>query len=341
MVVSTCSNAINEAKVEQMDPVAAYADYVYKTMFNGHQYQWMPKGDWRDIVTLTRAKMKDYYNQYYHPSNGQAFCYGPQDFVDECMNLMDPYLSKYNANDHIRKASEVQWVTLTEIKSIEDSVPYPSYQDTTDFRLGLSYVLNDQTMDERTKMAWYIIEDLLLGSPAAVIPQTITDLNLGDDVIGGLQSHLQQWVLTLGVSGVPSSDQVGVARIRLQQKIIDAATNGFDPTAVKATLNKLYVRFREQSSYGIPRGVSMFKDALTTWNYDDDPRIPLSYANPFAEVKKELETNGQGLLLQLITLSMVDNNHLLTAELYPSTSLLTLYKNVSEIDIISGSETSL
>lgn len=314
-----------------MDPVAAHEDYIYKTMFKGHQYEWMQNGDFRDVVTMTRTKMKEFYQKYYHPSNGQAFCFGPQDFIDECMNLMEPYLSEFEADDKIRKASQIEWVQLSEIKSIKDSVPYPSYQDTNDFRTGLSYVVNDQPMDDRTKMAWFIIEDLLLGSSAALIPRTIMELNLGDDYVGGLQSHLLQWVLTIGVSGVPTEDKVNEARIRLEQKIIAAASNGFDDEAMKATLNKLDMKLREQSSNGVPRGVKMFKDVLSTWTYDEDPRIPLSYSKAFASLKSEIEDKGQDVIMQLMTRSLVDNQHILVTELYPSTSLLGHYNSVSRL----------
>jgi len=323
--IALSGNAINEAKAAQMNPDSAHEDYVYRTIFKGHPYEYMQKGDFRDIVTLTRTKMKDYYSKYYHPSNGQALCFGPQDFVTECMNLLEPYLSEFDANDHIRKSTEVGWVNLDSIQSIKDSVAYASYQDSNDYRLAVSYVLNDQPIDARTKMAWFIIEDLLLGSSAALIPREIADSSLGDDAIGGLQSHLRQWVLTVGVAGVPTEDKVEMARIQLQKRIVNAAENGFDDEAMKGTLNKLEMRFRDQSADGVPRGVKVFKDVLTAWNYDDDPRKPLAYSETFAELKKEIEEEGQGFLLGLMTRSLVDNSHTLKTELYPSSKLLQLY----------------
>ena len=329
IVVYRYRNAVNEAKVSQMNPGLAHDDYVYKTLFKGHPYSFMQKGDFRDVVTLTETKVKDFYTKHYHPSNGKAFCFGPQEFVDECMNLMDPYLSEYSSNDKLHKASDVGWVELDKIKSIKDSVPYASYQDTNDFRIAISYILNDQPLDARTQMAWHIITDLLLGSPAAVIPRAVADQNLGDDAVGGLQSHLRQWVLTIGIAGVPSEEKVDEARIRLQQSIITAITDGFAEDALKGTLNKLDMQFREQSSDGVPRGVKMFKDVLALWNYDGDPHKVFSYAKVYADLKKEIEKNGQGILLQLMTRHMADNEHLLTTELYPSTSLLDLYYEVS------------
>ncbi len=324
-----------------MNPDSAHEDYVYNKVFDGHPYQHMQRGDFRDVVTLTHTKIKNFYTKYYHPSNGNAFCFGPQDFVDECMNLMEPYLSQYEADDKIRKASDVGWMEFSTIKSLKESVAYASYQDMNDFRFAVSYVLNDQSMDDRTKMAWFIIEDLLLGSSAALVPRVVVEDELGDDTFGGLQSHLRQWVLTVGVSGVPSEEKVEEARISVQLRIFKAISDGFDADAIKGTLNKLDIRFREQSSKGVPLGVKMFKDVLTTWNYGDDPRKPLSYSKVFTDLKKEIEENGQGILLQIMKKRMADNSHTLVTELYPSTNLLNVYKSVSRIDKLTVSMLSM
>jgi len=311
-----------------MNPTVVHEDYLFGKLFDGHPYSFKQKGDFGDVVTLTRTKVKNFYNKFYHPSNGKAFCFGPQAFVDECMDLMNPYLAEYKKSDKARKASDVGWNPMSEIKSIKESVPYPSFEDTNDFRAAISYVINDQPLDARTELAWHIITDLLLGSSSATIQRVVADNDLGDDATGGLHSQLRQWILTVGVSGVPSVDKVEEARIRLQQTIWTAASEGFSDEALKGTLNKLDMQFREQSSNGVPRGAKMFKDVLTRWNYDESPLQVLSYSKAFAALKKEIEKEGQGVLLQLMTRHMVDNKHALTTQLYPSTNLLVDYTNV-------------
>lgn len=318
-------NAINDAKSRQMNPAAAHEDFVFEKVFADHPYSWKEKGDFRQIVTLNRSKMRDFYKKFYHPSNGQAFCYGPQDFVAECLNLMEPYLSEYDADIKIRKQSEIEWKDFESIKTIKDKVAYPSYQETNDFRLAVSYILNDQPMDETTRAAWFIIEELLVGNPASVIPRLIVELNLGDDVIGGINSQLRQWIFTLGVSGSPTEAKAEEARVKFEERIVEVASNGFDEEAIKGALNAVEMRFREQSANGEPRGVQLFKTVLPYWNYDEDPRKAFALPSAFEEVKKKIEQDGQEFLLNLITRYLVDNPHRVVTELFPSTGLAAAY----------------
>lgn len=317
-----------------MDPTIAHEDYVYQTLFQDHPYGFMQKGDWRQIVTLNRAKTRDYYNRHYHPSNAQGFCYGPQDFIDECLNVMEPYLSKFNEDKKLHEETKIGWKKLDEISSIKDSVPYPSYEDINDFRVAVSYVLNDQPMDDRTKMAWYVLEELLVGSTAAVIPRVIAEYDLGDDMIGGLQSMLRQWVMTVGVSGVPSQDKVEEARVRIEQALIRIAADGFNEDDFKGALNTVEIKFKQQGCSKEPRGVHMFKSVLPVWNYGLDPKRALTLAKSFDELKLELEEDGQGLLIQLLTAHIIDNPHRLVTEMYPSTALASTFAEVRNREVL-------
>jgi Zn-dependent M16 (insulinase) family peptidase len=237
-----CRNALNEAKAFQMHPQQSMKNYIYKSLFNQHSYAKNELGELNDIVILTRGEMVDFYERHYHPSNGVAFCYGPQEYVDECMNLMDPVLNEYEYDEAIRAATKVGWQELEKINSNLDRIPYPSYQDAIDFRLARAWVLNDQPMDLRTEVAWFLIEELLVGSPAASLSRLVVDLELGDDVIGSLEYSLQQWVLILGVSGVPTEEKIDTARQAFDDQLIGHAENGFADNALNAALNKIDMR---------------------------------------------------------------------------------------------------
>ena len=67
----------------------------------------------------------------------------------------------------------------------------------------------------------------------------------------------------------------------------------------------------------MPKGVKTFKDVLAHWNYDRDPLSPMHYAKAFADLKAEIEKNGQEWLLELITRRMFDSKHTTYMDLYP------------------------
>jgi Zn-dependent M16 (insulinase) family peptidase len=333
-------------------------NFLYKKLFPDNAYGFNPHGDTAEVVVLTESEVINYYAAHYHPSNGQAFCYGPRDYVDQCLDLLDSVVSVFDENIQLRVDSKVGWQELLKLENPHEAVPYPSlYHNSTDFRYAKSWVLNDQNMDSRTEVAWFLISDLLVGSPAALLSKVVADLNLGDDVIGGLDQSLQQWRFTVGVSGIADEAKVVVAQDAIRDLLLQTAEEGFKIEAMTASLNKvdmnvrtsicclvvefaklvyssspfffLFSQLREQSACDEPLGVKHFKAILNKWTYDFDAKLPLLYSKVFAQLKEEIEKDGQGFILQLITKSLVDNNHQTQVEMFPSVKLAKSWEKVS------------
>ena len=185
-------NAYMAAKSAQMEPQEAMINQIYQNLFADHVYSYPPKGDASEIVTLTYQEVIAYYNAYYHPSNGQAFCYGQQEYISACLEALEPVLDEYEASDEIRKHSAVGWQDMTKVDQEKKRIGYPSYAENIDFRAAIAWVLNDEAMDLRTEVAWHLIHELLVGSNTSPVSKAIVDLDLGDDVIGYFENGLQQ-----------------------------------------------------------------------------------------------------------------------------------------------------
>lgn len=314
-------NAFNEAKAAQMHPGVSMSNYIYRELFDEHTYALNARGEAKNIVSSTWEDIVRFHQIFYHPSNGQAYCYGPEAYINECLGLLDDVLQDFDADDKIRKDTIVEWMNKQNKRSSLDRIPYASYEDIDDFRLAESWVLNDQPMDSRTEVAWILITELLIGSPVSSLSKAIIDLDLGDDIIGGLENSLQQWTLTVGVSGVKTSDKVAIARNAIMDKLELLSQHGFNEEAMKAAMNRVDFQLRQMMGTGMPLGVSTFHQVLTKWNYDLDPKLALFYPQAFAELKEEINTKGQEFILELITKKLLDNNHKITVELFPSTKV--------------------
>jgi Zn-dependent M16 (insulinase) family peptidase len=227
------------AKAAQMDPQVAMTNQIFENLFGGHSYGNPPKGHAAEIVTLTYQEVIAYYNTYYHPSNGQAFCYGQQDYIDSCLNALEAVLDDFEANADTRKQSEVEWMEMTRLDTEKKRIPYPSYAEDVDFRMAVAWVLNDQPMDLRTEVSWHLIHQLLVGSNTSPVAKAIVDLDLGDDIIATFETGLQQWVLALGVTGIATDEKVGIARESIMGKIRNIIDNGFDDETIAAALNQV------------------------------------------------------------------------------------------------------
>ena len=310
-------NAYTAAKSDQMDPEQAMIKQIYKNLFHDHVYGKDPKGDATEIVTMTYEEVVDYYNKYYHPTNGQAFCFGKQEFVDACLKELEPVLNEYEANEAIRRSSKIDWQDMTNLSTEQKKIGYPSWQSDIDYRSVVAWVLNDSPMDLRTEVSWFLLFELLAGSSSAPVPKAISDLNLGDDVVTYFESSLQQWVMALGVSGIDSEEKVQIARNAIDGKLRNIVNSGFSRTALDAALSKIEFRFREQSTEDMPRGVKTFDRILSHWNYDRDPLTSMKYMKAYTDLKEEIEKDGQAWLLELLTRRMFDSKHTTYLDLYP------------------------
>lgn len=233
------SNAVNEARAAQSNPQYNMMEYFYGVLFPKNCYKYDPRGRAKDIVQLSHQEMIDFYQAHYHPSNGQAFCYGPQAYVDKCLAVLDPVLSEFDDNPALRKATEVAWQAKSRIIGDKAKIPYASIEDTDDFRMAIAWLLNDDNMDAKTEVAWHLIEELLIGTRVAAISKVVGDLSLGDDIIGGLDKSSKQWSLILGVSGIQQELAATTAANAINDKLLSIVEKGFSENALSAALNKM------------------------------------------------------------------------------------------------------
>lgn len=321
-----------------MFPDEALSNYVYEKLFTDHTYQYTPKGLWNEILGGLRSHMIGFYRKWYQPHNGRVFCYGQPEYINACLAAVDNTIKDIEKHDEefgisLPEDSKVGFKNLDTIQPVVARVPYPSFQETTDYRLAISWVLNDRVMDQRTEVAWLLIKEMLIGSSTAIISKEVE--GMGDDYIGTLDSHLQQWVLTMGVSGLSEEAQATLSRQKIYDKLADISQNGFEKEAMKAALNKVEFQLRElNSKCGMPQGVNLFKKILPKWNYDLDPRLAISLNAEFAVLRNQLEDpdniEGTEFILELVTKGLLDNTAHTIATIYPSKEMQTSADRVRE-----------
>jgi len=323
-------NAYVEAKAAQMDPEEVMVKHIYSNLFADHVYSKNPTGEASEVVTMTYQEVIAYYQTYYHPSNGQGFCFGKQEFIDACLDELHKVLDEYEDDPSIRKNSHVEWQDLTDISKEIKNISYPDYQEKDDYRSVIAWVLNEQPMDLRTEVSWHLIYELLAGSTTAPIPKVISDLDLGTDVVTHFQHSLQQWVMALGVTGIANEEDVERANYRIMKELERIVSEGFDLDALQAALHKMEFKFREQSSGDIPRGAQYFSDILSHWNYDREPLTPLHASKEFVKLKTQIQEEGQDFLLELITRQMFENKHTTSLDLHPDMNYALQYEKLEK-----------
>ena len=222
-------------------------NYFYSKLFPDTSYKYVPSGTSDKIVNMNIDELVNFHKKFYHPANAQAFCYGPDKYVKNCLSGLQAYLDSFSGEKQsIREASEVAWQDMKAITTQNERIPYAALTENQDFRIAISWVLNDEPMDARTEVAWLLLEELLIGTRTSLVSKVVPDLNLGDDIVGGLDHSVQQWLLTLGVNGIASDDDAVTAREAITDKLLSIVENGINDGALQAAINRVEHRVRHK-----------------------------------------------------------------------------------------------
>jgi presequence protease len=306
----------NEMKGAYSQPDNILSDHIESSLFPDNAYRHDSGGNPSVIPDLTFEQFKAFHEMYYHPSNARIFFYGDDDpeqrlvIVNEYLHLFDP----------IPLDSQVD-LQPAFVEPRREVVPYEIAEDQQDPKAFVTVNwLMPEAGDPELTFGLAVLEQVLIGTPAAQLRKALIDSGLGEDLTGaGLETGARQMYFSTGLKGV---DPKNVEKV--EQAIIDTvanlAINGVDPDNVSAALNTIEFRLRENNTGAYPRGLIIMLRALEFWLYDKDPLAPLAFEGPLNAVKARLEA-GEPFFEHLIEAYLVNNSHRTTVILTPDSEL--------------------
>lgn len=305
------------------DPDVSIHKYAHRALFPDTQYQFDNEGFPGGVLSTTQSSISDYHHKYYHPTNAQVFLYGPLEAVTEGLDQIDNYVGKYDLKQDIRDASAPKW----QDKIFPGAGPreiheYPSTFEDGDYRVLMSWLINDHQLDAKTEIAWRMINYILMDSPTAILRERLEDSGEGREVIGGgLKTDLMQWTFSVGMKGVNRAEVATVEDIILStlQDIQQMAS--FPADVLQAAFNTVEFRLTDHATGKLPRGVSLLFMALEKWNYDGmGPADAFDFQDGISDLIDEVKLNGEKFFMDLIKNNLIDNHHKVVVQLFPSTT---------------------
>lgn len=228
---------LSEMKGAYSDPDELIHRFAQKNLFPKTSYRFDSGGQPDKIPTLTRNDFVSFYKKFYHPSNAQLFFYGPFDHVKEGMEQAHVYFEDSEARSDIRQESRVEWQEFEIKEPISVRNPYQSF-DVDDYRIMISWLINDRPMDTKTEIAWFVVDELLMGTPTSKLYKALQDSGYGDSVLGdGLENWLQQWTFHVGLQGIESQEDVEAVKLLILDTLTEVVTSGFTEEDVASAMN--------------------------------------------------------------------------------------------------------
>ncbi|RPJ47140.1 MAG: peptidase M16, partial [Chloroflexi bacterium] len=306
----------NEMKGAYSEPEGILSDEIQRSLFPDNTYQFDSGGNPAVIPDLTFEQFEDFHETYYHPSNARIFFYGNDD-PEQRLIITHEYL-------HLFEAIPVQSQVALQQPFNEPhraEIPYEvaEGQENPKAYVAVNWLL-PETGDPELVFGLSILEQVLIGTPAAQLRKALIDSGLGEDLTGrGLETSTRQLFFSTGLKGVEPQNVE-----KVEMLIIDTAANlainGVYPENIAAAINTIEFRLRENNTGAYPRGLVVMLRALDFWLYGKDPLAPLAFEAPLNAIKARLAA-GESYFEHLIEAYLVNNTHRTTVVLTPDTSL--------------------
>ncbi|MDY6879969.1 MAG: insulinase family protein [Thermodesulfobacteriota bacterium] len=277
----------NEMKGAYSSADRLLVEHSLQSLFLGHPYGLDSGGDPKQIPALTYDQFRDFHRKYYHPSNSRIYFYGDDD-PEKRLKIADQYLKGF---DPISIDSNIPPQTpFSKPRRLE----YPFTAGEEESRQKGMMTLNwlfPETTDVETNFALRILEYILLGMPASPLRKALLDSGLGEDICGeGLSRELRQMYFSTGLKGIDMDhcDQVEQIIVETLQGLV---RDGIHPNTIKAALNTVEFRLRENNSGHLPRGLILMLRSLTTWLYGGSPTALLAFEAPLKRIRSKAVSN--------------------------------------------------
>nr|CAD1826250.1 unnamed protein product [Ananas comosus var. bracteatus] len=224
-----------------------------KALFPDTIYSLDSGGDPKVIPQLTFEQFKEFHNKYYKPSNAKIWFYGDDD-PNERLRILAAYLDQFELGS--TETSKVQYQKVFKTpKRITEKYSVGGHGDfAKKYIIYLSWLLSEEKLDVETELKLYVLDHLLLGTPASSLRKILLESGLGDDIIGnGIEDEYPQHIFAVGMKGL-SKDDVRKVEELIVKTFKNLAEEGFKLDAVEASMNTIEFSLRENNSGSFPRG---------------------------------------------------------------------------------------
>lgn len=305
----------NEMKGAYSSPERNLYEAAQQSLFPDTTYGVSSGGHPRHIPDLSYEQFKRFHETFYHPSNSRIYFYG-DDPVEERLRIVNEYLKDF---DKIEVDSSIALQSrFSEPRAVERSYAASADSDNSKkFMTTLNWLLAESN-DPQLNLGLTILDDILLGSPAAPLRKALIDSGLGDDVVGGgLNDGLLQLTFSVGLKGIHEQDAPAVHELILKT-LKDLVDNGIETETIEASLNSVEFSLRENNTGSAPRGLVVMLRALDAWLYDRNPLDGLTFEEPLSVIKK---LAFEGYFEDLIRRYLLENTHRTSVLLRPDPEL--------------------
>ncbi|WP_168417371.1 insulinase family protein [Acinetobacter towneri] len=302
----------NEMKGAMSSPSDQLYHQLAYHLFPETTYHYNSGGDPKDIPDLSYQELVDFYKSHYHPSNAVFMTFGNTPAYDLQEQFEQLALAKFEQGQTLYSKPERRLTAPVAVTGTY-AVDAEELKDKTYHVLAW---LLPEASDIKLRLGMRLVEGVLLENSAAPLRhylETWAHAQSTGPLMGVDDSNFEM-TFFCGVQGSnpehAAEFQAGVLKV-----LQDVAAKPVDTALVDAILHQIELHQREINGDGMPYGLSLILNGLSSAIHHNDPIQVWDVDSAIEQVKEELK--DPMWLSQLIQTHLIDNPHRVQMTLVP------------------------
>ena len=301
---------------EMKGAMSAPSDQLYHQLahhlFPETTYHYNSGGDPKDIPNLTYDQLVSFYKSHYHPSNAVFMTFGNQSAYELQEQFEKLALAKFQKGTTLYSKPEKRLAAPIQV-SEHYAVDSDDLSDKTYHVLAW---LLPEASDIKLRLGLRLVEGILLENSASPLRHYLETCGYAQSTgpLMGVDDSNFEMTFYCGVQGSNPEHaeefKAGVLKI-----LSDVAAAPIDPAWVDAILHQIELHQREINGDGMPYGLSLILNGLSSAIHHNDPIHVWDVDSAIEQVKEELK--DPMWLSNLIQTHLLDNPHRVQMTLIP------------------------
>ncbi len=302
----------NEMKGAMSSPSDQLYHQLAYHLFPETTYHYNSGGDPKDIPDLTYQELVDFYKSHYHPSNAVFMTFGNTPAYDLQEQFEQLALAKFEQGETLYSKPERRLaapVAVTESYAVDA-------EELKDKTYHVLAWLLPEASDIKLRLGMRLVEGVLLENSASPLRHYLETWAHAQSTgpLTGVDDSNFEMTFFCGVQGSnpehAAEFQAGVLKV-----LQDVAAKPVDTALVDAILHQIELHQREINGDGMPYGLSLILNGLSSTIHHNDPIQVWDVDSAIEQVKEELK--DPMWLSQLIQTHLIDNPHRVQMTLVP------------------------
>lgn len=305
----------NEMKGAMSSPSDQLYHQLAHHLFPETTYHYNSGGDPKDIPDLTYQELVDFYKSHYHPSNAVFMTFGDQSVYDLQEQFQTLALAKFEQGETLYSKPERRLtapVTVTESYAVDA-------EDLKDKTYHVLSWLLPEASDIKLRLGMRLVEGVLLENSASPLRHYLETCGYAQSTgpFMGVDDSNFEMTFFCAIQG-SNPEHAETFKDGVFKVLQEVASKPVNSDTVNAILHQIELHQREINGDGMPYGLSLILNGLSSAIHHSDPVHVWDVDSAIEQVKEELK--DPMWLSQLIQQHLIDNPHRVQMTLVPDAS---------------------